>query len=725
MRRILRWSCTLLACTAFAQEVPLEEVSGLRALETVKTLSDDSFRGRKSGLEGGHLAEEWMAVQVQALGLAPLPGGGFFHEFKASVTEEGPSAVFALSGGAREPRECRYLTDYVTLLYSGKGVIESEVVFVGYGIHAPDKGRDDYEGIDVTGKIVFAVRGKPEGSLFDEERFIGYKSSTAFARGARGFLIAEGDQAVPGTIQEEYFREELPALWLSRQAADDLLGRGGQQDLAAQMKALAGGERRTFALSGVTARLEILARLLKDRPVRNVVGLWPGTGPEFVVLGAHLDHVGVDAAGNVYNGADDNASGSAMLLEVARAVAGSKRRFPRTLVFVWFAGEEQGLLGSWAFVRQPPIPIERIACMLNTDMVGQGEPTLAIGGGEAYPRDESFLGGFDEPGFSWKPFRSQPNSDHYPFQASGVPAFFLHTQGPHPNYHQPGDDWPNIKPELLETAGRYLRRLAERAATAEAPLCRENRYGEYLWQQSTVVDLFSGGRAPREQGVDLFVRWFDGDFNALDAELTRREAQPNDETPPLLPGSLPTTPLEDLRPTSLLGLRGDAATVLHRPARRLGVGLFAPWMGATREVAVDDLVQLSRVKPLVLCMEGAPGEVDPAGLHVPLLLPAAHAERHAPGLKERDIGWVAYLRLAPGDAAAAVATELLRLRELLGPEHLIVVPGDSADPAWAARAPTLTAELAQALLDGGLKPVQLKQLFGGNFVLLLERVKGV
>ncbi len=719
----IRFLLTLLACTALAQEVPVEEVSGARALETVKTLSDDSFRGRKSGLEGGHLAEEWMEGQVRALGLAPLPGGGFFHEFKASVTEEGPSAVLALAGGGREPRECKYLTDYVTLLYSGKGVVESDVVFVGYGIHAPSKGRDDYEGIDVTGKVVFAVRGKPEGSLFDEERYIGYKSSTAFARGARGFLIAEGDTAVPGTIQEEYFREELPALWLSRQAADDLLGRGGHETLDAQVKALAKGERRTFAMPGVAVRLEIQARLLKDQPVRNVVGLWPGTGPEYVVLGAHLDHVGVDAAGNVYNGADDNASGSAMLLEVARAVAGSKRRFPRTLLFVWFAGEEQGLLGSWAFVKAPPVPLDSIACMLNTDMVGQGEATLAVGGGEAYPRDEGFLGGFDEPGFSWKPFRSQPNSDHYPFQASGVPAFFMHTQGPHPNYHQPGDDWQNIKPELLETAGRYLRRLAERAATAEAPFCRENRYGEYLWQQSHVLDLFSGRRAPREQGVDLHVRWFDGDFNEIDAELTRREAQPNDETPPLLPGSLPTTPLEDLRPTSLLGLRGDAASTLHRPARRLGVGLFAPWLGATREVSVDDLVELSKSSPLIVCMEGVPGEVDPSGLHAPLLLPAAHAQRHASALRERDIGWVAYRRLSPLDDAASVAQSLMELRDLLGAEQVIVVPGDCADPAWAARAPTLTAELARELLGKGLRPVQLKQLFGGNFVLLLERLK--
>jgi hypothetical protein len=317
-----------------------------------------------------------MARQVEALGLAKPNGFTLFHDFKASVTEEGPGPKFEILGGGHEARLASFLSDYVALIYSGKGEVEADVVFAGYGIHAPTKGRDDYEGLDVKGKIVMAVRGGPLISDLQEERFIGYKSATAADLGAKGFLLVEGDMAVPGTIQEQYHRENLPAIWLSRAVADDLFARAGKGDLASQVKALEEGRRASFPLDGVRARLAINARLLKDRPLRNVLGIWPGETDEVVVLGAHLDHVGRDAAGNVYNGADDNASGSAMLLEVARAIVAEGVHHRRGILFVWFAGEEQGLLGSWAFVRSPPVPLEKIAVMLNTDMVGQGTARL-------------------------------------------------------------------------------------------------------------------------------------------------------------------------------------------------------------------------------------------------------------------------------------------------------------------------------------------------------------
>ena len=456
------------------------EVDGARALETVKVLASDAFEGRKSGLDSGRRAEEWMAERLDALGLKKWNGFTYFHEFKGSVTEEsGAPPRFEVSGGPGADRTGVFLEDYVTLIYSGKGVVAAPAVFAGYGI-VNDR-RNDYAGIDPKGKVVVAVRGAPPG--FTEERYIGYKSALAADLGAVGFLLVEGDTAVPGTIQEEYHREHLPAAWLSRPAADDLFARAERPNLETLKTKLEAGEMQSFPLDGVTVRLEIHARLLRDKPMRNVVGVWPGDGTtqEYVVLGAHLDHVGVDAAGNVYNGADDNASGSAMLLEVARAIAAKGERFPRTILFVWFAAEEQGLSGSWAFVKNPPVPLEKIAVMVNTDMVGQGKPVMAVGGAEVYPRDAHWLGGLKAEGFETKPFRSQPNSDHYPFQTSGVPAFFVHTEGPHPNYHQPGDDVENIKPELLETAGRFVRALAVRAATADAPFVRERRHAEYLW----------------------------------------------------------------------------------------------------------------------------------------------------------------------------------------------------------------------------------------------------
>ena len=629
------------------------DVSGERALAILKTLASDELGGRKSGLPSGRRTEEWMAGQLAAIGLRPWNGLTYFQEFQASVTDEGRVApVFEIVGA----RQGVYLEDYVSLNYSGAGRVTAEVVFVGYGIHAPKKDHDDYQDVDVKGKIVLAVRGKPEGSLFDEERYIGYKSSTAADRGAIGFLLAEGDHAVPGTIQEKYHRAHLPAVWLSRRAADELFKLAKRPNLAAQVKA-----PKPVPL-GVTVRLEIHARLLKDQTLRNVIGIWPGTTDEYVLVGAHLDHLGTDAVGNIYNGADDNASGSAMLHEVARAVAAGGRPFKRTLVFAWFAGEEQGLLGSRAFVREPPVPLEKVAAMINIDMVGQGKPVLAVGGAGSYPRDAAFLKNFELEGFKIRRYRAGQNSDHWPFQAKGVPAFSVHTQGPHPNYHRPADDAQNIKPELLELAGRFVKQVGELAADSDAAFCRPHRVAEFLWHD-----------APQ-----LRVLWFN-DLEALDTELVRLEAEDagrNLYTPGARLGPL----LRDLRPTVVLGWKGDPR--LNAVASRLGAVMF---------LRADPA--LAQRRPVVVCGDVA-GYAFPGGLCVE----AEHAARL--DLKNRKGPWVVLTR-------SADAKEILALRELYGPAHVAVESGH---------------ETVRDLLQAGLEAREIRLLFGGNLVRLLEQV---
>jgi hypothetical protein len=647
MRRLCLF---LFALSALAGD---PEVSGERALAVVKTLASDEFGGRKSGLESGRRAEAWMAGQLATIGLRPWNGLSYFQEFQASVTDEGKiPPVFEIVGA----RKGSYLDDYVSLNYSGRGKVTAEVVFVGYGIHAPKKDHDDYKDLDVKGKIVLAVRGKPEGSLFDEERYIGYKSSTAADRGAIGFLLAEGDKAVPGTIQEKYHRAQLPAIWLSRRAADDLFKLAKKPNLRAQVKA------PEPAPLGVSVRLEIHATLLEDQTLRNVIGIWPGTTDEYVVVGAHLDHLGTDAVGNIYNGADDNASGSAMLHEVARAVAAGGRELRRTLVFCWFAGEEQGLLGSRAFVKEPPVPLEKVAVMINIDMVGQGKPVLGVGGAGGYPRDAAFLRDFELEGFKIRRFRAGPNSDHHPFRVKGVPAFSVHTQGPHPNYHRPEDDVPAIKPELLELAGRFVKQVGELAAESEAAHCRPRRLAEYLWHD-----------APQ-----LRVKWFD-DLVLLEAELVRlekKDAESNLYTPGARLGPL----LRDLRPTVVLAWKGDPR--LNAVASRLGAVMF---------VTADPA--LANRRPVVVCGDVA-GYAFPGGVCVE----AEHAARL--DLKQRTAPWVVLTR-------SADAEEIQKLRRLYGDTHVAVESGH---------------ETVAALLEAGLKAPEIRRLFGGNFVRLLEQV---
>lgn len=694
-------------------------VDGQRALATVKVLASDEFQGRKTGLDSGRRAEEWMAKQLATIGLERPNRFTYFHDFKANVTTEGAQPKFIVRGGGRDDRKGVYLQDYVTLIYAGEGEVTAPIVFVGYGIHAPKKGWDDYAGLDVKGKIVMAVRGKPEGSAFSEERFIGYKSSTAANQGAAGFLLVEGDNAVPGTIQEKYYKEALPAVWLSRRAADGILARAGRKDLqnleAAKRRARAG--HASVELSDVTMTLAIQGRLLRDRAVRNVVGLWRGTGEsdEYVVLGAHLDHVGTDAAGNVYNGADDNGSGSAMLLEVARAITATGKRFRRHILFVWFAGEEQGLLGSWAFVKKPPVPLDKIAVVINTDMVGQGKPVLAIGGAEIYPRDAAWLP--RPPAFKTKAFRSQPNSDHYPFQARGVPAFFVHTQGPHPNYHQPDDDWQNIKPKLLEISGRYVRALGEHVAQSNKPHCRPRRLAEYLWHDAKIASLWGGQGGP---GVDLSIEWFEHDFENLGRALARATGTDGDVS--MVRGHRLGASLRDLKPGVFFGVKGTAAVRHHRVAQAAGVTFFGPWLGPNQH---PEPIAWPHQKGAVLCLHGAPETLDLDRIKGPILLSPIEAERWQEKLATRKDAWLVTLALRPLKENKPfvwkeVTETILLQRKRYGAHRVVLTPLNAGNDTFARQAPTLIPGLVNELMEAGLKRTHLYPLLGGNLVRFLE-----
>ncbi len=735
MRRILRTLSViaLLGPTLHAQQA----IDGAQALETVKILTAPEFEGRKSGLPGGDRAEEWMAARIKEAGLQPLPDGSWFHSFKASVTVAGDKPELALvSGGAAS-----YLKDYVTLLYSGAGDVTAPVVLAGWGIHAPAKGYSDYDGLDVKGKIVMAVRGKPDDARFDEERYIGYKSSTAFDRGAIGFMLVEGDTAVPGTIQEKYYRAKLPAIWVARGFADKLFQQAGGGDLAAVTAALKRGERASFPLKDVSCKLRITARLLKDRPMRNVCGVWRAAGDsnEWVVVGAHLDHVGIDATGNLYPGADDNASGSSMLLEVARAVAGGGQHFRRNILFVWFAGEEQGLLGSWQFVRKPPVPLDRIAVMINTDMVGQGEPRLNVAGGDVYPRDAAWLGDLDAEDIIWKPSRSGSRSDHYPFQASGVPAFFISMQGKHPNYHQPGDVVANIKPELLGLAANYVWQITERAAKSEQPHLRSLRLEEYRWHKATTFDARSAEAPPAAAGVDARIDWHDGAWSELARSLARSRASAlakGADHNAILPGSAPGAALRALPPSSLLGVKGAEGVRFARAAHHVGALCYAPFAGKTPLKNPADLRLLNELAvdhPIVVDLWGADAQSLPpaalATLDRPILLvPASRLADWRGVLQRRRAPWIVVYPLSAVSEnkphvhkELAVAFQQWLETAKLPPARVVIVPGPAEDKAWAAQAPTLMPGVLAALEEVGYDDRTVRGLLGGNFLNLLSR----
>ena len=497
---------------------PLKGLSGARALEFAKELSSDAMQGRRSGITSGRRAEDWVVGKLGNMGVTPMdPDGTYTTAFSFGTSLVTPPIGLKVGDKAAE-----YGTGFVDLLYTGAGTVEAEVVFVGYGISAKERGLDDYAGIDVKGKVVLAIRGAPPAreSEFTAEKFIGAKSSLAADRGAAAFLICEGKDAVPGTIQDKFVRPSLPALWIAQAVADSILegpasaaSPASGADLAAKsLDALkkdldSGTSSKSFA-TGTKVRVEVNAKYYPNAQARNVIGGFRGKDPdlrnEAIVIGAHLDHLGVDAAGRVYNGADDNASGSSSLLMLAEALAKNAWAPRRTVIFAWFAGEEQGLAGSRAMVADPGFDGNySIVAMLNMDMTGQGKPAVKLGGRDGYPaiwkRMMTFLPPADLTVLN--PFRVEENSDHWPFYERGIPAFFAVTDGEHPNYHQLTDDAPNLKPECLEAAARVVGRMLVGLADIETPLHTGREAAAYVLHEGARV--VSGSASEKALGEML------------------------------------------------------------------------------------------------------------------------------------------------------------------------------------------------------------------------------
>ena len=404
-------------------------------------LADDAREGRGIGTAGLAAAGAWLEERFAAAGLAPAGEAGTYRqEFPVTV------AVARAAGTAlRVDGEAVAAADFVPLAFSAPGPASGEVVAAGFGIVAPELGVDDYAGLDVAGKVVLVRRFVPAGDTFAaaevERRYsdLRLKAFAARERGAAALLVADLPDAAAHTQDEA----PLPKL------SSDELGDAGLP-AAAISRALA--ERLLAAPATVSLAVE-LSR--ETAPAFNVLGrLEPAGEPadgRVVVVGAHYDHLGLGGSGSmeagstaVHNGADDNASGVAALLEIARSLAGRRDELRRPVVFVAFAGEERGLLGSSFLVRHPTPGLEpaNVAAMINLDMVGRlRDEMVTIFGTDSAAE----WGAIVEPACSALRLTCRSNGDGYgpsdqtSFYAADVPVLHLFT-GTHDQYHRPSDD---------------------------------------------------------------------------------------------------------------------------------------------------------------------------------------------------------------------------------------------------------------------------------------------
>lgn len=466
------------------------EISPSAYIEDVKYLASNALKGRGTGTPELEKAAKYIAQEFQKAGLKPIDGKSYYQNFTVSINSHlGASnhLGYRLNG---DKRDLTLNQDFVPFNFSASGKISGELIFAGFGITAPEYNYDDYAGLDVKDKIVLVLRHEPQefdansvfdGRVYTEHSQLFSKAVNAKLHGAKAILFVNDMAAHSGEDQLEKFagnvspgspgipfvqvKSEVVERWFSavqksfRQVQEDI-------DKTPSPKSFAFPASLLIDLHADLQRAE--------RTVHNVAGFVPGATDEYVVVGAHYDHLGLgeqyslapDLAGTPHPGADDNASGTAGVLSLARWFAGQPPP-RRGILFVAFAGEELGLLGSSFYVNHPSLPIGKAAAMINMDMIGRiREEKVYVGGAGT---GSNFRGILDEvkQHYSFQLDISAQggygSSDHTSFTTKQVPVLFFFS-GLHGDYHKPSDTWEKIDAsqaaKLLEMIGDVTSRLA-------------------------------------------------------------------------------------------------------------------------------------------------------------------------------------------------------------------------------------------------------------------------
>lgn len=469
-----------------ALQTAIGSISAERMLADIRTLSGPSFNGRQSGTKADLESARWIAQEFLSAGLRlPLVRNGSL--IVPSLTGKDGASLGMMTtlistsliapdpilrvGPADHLATKTFGSDYFPVFDSPSADLQAHIVFVGYGIVDLAQGIDDYAGVDVNNCIVLFLRGKPE----HYSRTVSHADKVRIARerGAIGYLTATGPilhpyeirRGITGSPTAFYGQlppdQAIPGAWISTALAQELLEKTSG-DIPDRLHVLQ--ERLNQASSSQATRIDRYAALqwktaTEDGILVNVIGMIPGTGTESVIIGAHRDHFG-HSGGMLFPGADDNASGTAVILEVARALTNAELHPSRTILFVSFSGEERDLLGSRLYTSRPLVPLNSTKAMINIDHAGVGNGRLTVGvtgvakevlreGGKIADVHEKL----DLYGFF-------PGGDHVPFKEAGVPTVTVVSGGVHPHFHQPSDTAETIDPEILKIVARYVLAMA-------------------------------------------------------------------------------------------------------------------------------------------------------------------------------------------------------------------------------------------------------------------------
>jgi hypothetical protein len=476
----------------WSQEIPKEGLLSITPEEMkahVYYLASDDMKGRNTPSPELDSCAAFIAREFNSYGLEPIgTDKSYFQSFNVLRARLADPNILTLTT-SKGDTNYRIKYDFVPLHLTANRKLTAPIVFAGYGITAPEYNYDDYSSIDANGKIVLIFTNEPQEkdttSVFDGAKRTDHsklliKVENAMDHGAVGLLLVSTplhrfrrppnpwpslmrsapEDAVPLTLEEKA-EKRIVCMRIGKELADELLEGSGYTYEDIHQKIDETLTAQSFEIPGKTITMETVLDAEKF-PTQNVVGFLEGVDPdlkkEIIVIGAHYDHVGV-SNDSIYNGADDNASGTAGVMEIAEAFTQCKTRPKRSLLFMTFAGEEKGLFGSRYYADDPLLPIENTIVMLNLDMISRndtnevaiiGSPTSSdlkaineqanetIGMELAYDQERYFL-----------------NSDHYSFYRKDIPVLFYNSKMT-PDLHKPSDDPEKIIPVKMAKIGRLV-----------------------------------------------------------------------------------------------------------------------------------------------------------------------------------------------------------------------------------------------------------------------------
>jgi Zn-dependent M28 family amino/carboxypeptidase len=495
-----------LAFQAASRPAQSAAISAETIADHIKFLASDELQGRRAGTPEADRAANYIAAQFKKYGLAPAAASGFLQAFTfvSGVKLGDGNYLRVKAAGATD--ELSLGVEYMPLAFSSQVAIKAPAVYAAYGISAAELQYDDYKALDVRGKIVIISRGSPDGDnphgrfadYTAPGREIEFKTLAARQKGAAGVMFVSDTSSFKEDplsrlrYDLNFLDAGIPAVIVSKEAAVRILAAGGLK-LSAVVDPSKSAVPAAMDLPGVEG--EIKTNVIKiESKTSNVVGLITGSDPtlasEYVVIGAHYDHLGMGGPeslaqnpyGQIHHGADDNASGTAAVLELARTLAQHRNELKRSIIMASFSGEEEGLLGSAYYAKNPPVPLSSTVAMINMDMVGRLRSNMLIVSGTATSPE-------------WKPLLEEMNkqtghapgsdtasstrfklalgddgygpSDHQSFYIRDIPVLFFFT-GSHDDYHKPSDTADKINAEGIKQVAELVTDVAIRVADEPA-----------------------------------------------------------------------------------------------------------------------------------------------------------------------------------------------------------------------------------------------------------------